>query len=162
LDVVETARPDIVRRWQLHLPSRPELGERTLSVTNRPPDRNWAQPQLRPRNEQARLFCQTLLPREYTLLLYAEGKAEGFDPAGKSKTAPASNEQHLKFGRVVAQIEPAATGARTIFLHVLTASDADAAKAPQTACRLAAPGKLIVSVDGQTVELAVPDWARAD
>ncbi len=163
LDVVETARPDIVRRWQLHLPARPELGERTLSVTNRPPDRSWAQPQLRPRNEQARLFCQTLLPRDYTLLLHAEGKAEGFDPAGKGKSgAPAPNEQHLKFGRVVAQIEPAASGARTLFLHVLTACDADGAKPPQAACRLAAPGKLVVTVDGKTAELAVPDWARGD
>jgi len=163
LDVIETARPDIVRRWQLHLPSRPELGDRVLSVTNRPPDRNWAQPQLKPESEQARLFCQTLLPRDYTLLLYADAKAEGFDPAGKSKAgAPAPNEQHLKFGRVVAQIEPGGGDTRTVFLHVLTACDPDATKAPQATFRQAGPGKLAITVDGQTVELAVPDWARAD
>lgn len=163
LDVVETARPDVVRRWQLHLPARPELSQRTLSVTNRPPDRTWAQPQLKPKTEQARLFCQTLLPRDYTLILHADGKAEGLDPAGKAKPAAAAgNDYHLKFGKVVAQIEPAASGTQTLFLHVLTACDAEGAKAPQAACRLAGPGKLAVTVDGQAIELVVPDWAHAD
>ena len=50
LDIVETPKPEIRRQWQLHAVNRPKIGDRMLTVTNRPPERSWAEPALKPNN----------------------------------------------------------------------------------------------------------------
>ncbi|MBM4016999.1 MAG: hypothetical protein FJ288_01515 [Planctomycetes bacterium] len=160
LDVVETARPDVRRQWQLHLPAAPEVGERLLAVVNRPPGTKWAVPALQPPAEEARLFCRTLLPRDYTLILHAGGKAEAYGADGRALGPAAGSEYHLKFGGKVVQIDPGCESARTVFLHVLTAVDAAETAPPAAACRLAAPGRLEVTVDAARTVLAVPEWFK--
>jgi hypothetical protein len=160
LDVVETAQPEVRRQWQLHCATRPQLGDRLLTVTNRPPDKAWAVPELRPKNEEARLFCQVLWPKEYTLVLHDGGKAEAFDPAGQSKGPVEGNPYHLKFGKKVMQLDPGQKAARTVFLCVLTATETSQTTPPKTTCRLVKPGQLEVTVAGASATLAVQEWAK--
>ncbi|MHC4177305.1 MAG: hypothetical protein ACYSWU_07355, partial [Planctomycetota bacterium] len=57
LDIIETTKPEIRRQWQLHGTSRPDVGDRVLTLTNRAPRMNWADPALKPKNQEGRLFC---------------------------------------------------------------------------------------------------------
>jgi len=158
LDVVETAQPAIRAQWQLHLLQTPHLEGNWLSVTNRAPGKAWADESLRPQNAAGRLFCQTLLPTDSRRVLHAGGKAEAFDPAGRSKGQTTGNSYHLKFGKQVVQIEPSNGTTRMVFLHVLTAVDARQEQPPRAACRLTQAGRLEVAVDGESTRLSVPEW----
>jgi hypothetical protein len=158
LDVVETAKPEIRRQWQLHAGAAPEFGDRVFTVVNRPPPRvTWADATLKPKNDEGRLFCQTLLPREYHIVLHSGGKAESLDARGQSLGAAEGNAYHLKFGKHVVQIEPLGASAQSIFLHVLTATDAGNATPPKAAWRLSKTGVIEVSVEGATTTLSVPE-----
>jgi hypothetical protein len=156
LDIIETARPEIRRQWQLHGASRPEIGERLLTFTNRPPDRRWADESLRPASQEGRLFCQTLIPSDYQLTVHAEGRAEAFDATGRPLGAVEGNAYHRKYGQNVVQIDPADSGTQTIYLHVLTATEADETTPPKATYRAGEPGRIEVTVDGATTNLTVP------
>lgn len=158
LDVLETPRPEIRRQWQLHSTSRPEIGDRVLTLTNRAPEMNWAQPALKPKNQQGRLFCRTLIPRDYRLILHGDGKAEAFDPAGKSLGAVEGNSYHRNYGRNVVQVDPGSDGTETVFLHVLTATEAAETNPPSASYRISGPGQIELTVDDAKTILAVPDW----
>jgi hypothetical protein len=162
LDVVETARPDVRRLWQLHSPTAPQIGDHLITIANRPPDRKWADEGLRPKNEEARLFCRTLLPEDYAVVLHSGGKAEAFAAAGQSRGGVEGNPYHLQYGSHVVQVDPAGRGGpgRTVFLHVLTAVDAAETTPPKAACRLVGAGRLEVTVDGARTVLAVPEWFK--
>jgi hypothetical protein len=157
LDLVETSRPEIRRQWQLHSETRPEVGDRVMTITNRMPEKSWADPALKPKRPEARLFCQTLAPREYQLILHADGKAEAFSPEGSPLGPVAGNAEHLKYGRKVVQIDPGTTHSRIMFLHVLTATEAEQTLPPKVAFRVVAPGRIEVTVDDATTVLAVPE-----
>jgi hypothetical protein len=159
LDVVEAARPDVTRRWQLHLPAAPQVKDGVLTVANRAPEQKWPDPSLRPAQREGALFCRTLLPKDYTLLVHADGNAAATDRAGQGVPDAQPNAYHQKFGKVVAQIDPGTVSPRTIFLHVLTAVDAsDAATPPMASWRLLRPGVIEVKVDGAATTMAVPEW----
>ena len=158
LDIIQTPKPEIRRQWQLHVPDRPEIGAHLLTVTSRAPDRNWSEPALKPNNQEGRLFCQTLLPRNYRLILHDEGKSEAFDPRGKPLGPVEGNRYHQEFGQQVVQIDPGNERSQTIFLHVLTATGSGVAAPPEATIRLSKPGEIDVGVDDTTVSLAVPEW----
>lgn len=159
LDVVETAQPDIRAQWQLHLPHPPQIKNGWLSLTNEPPTKTWAEDSLRPKNAVGRLFCQTLLPRGHRLVLHGGDKAEAFDSAGRAQGAVEGNPYHLKYGNRVVQIEPMAHTNRMVFLHVLTACDANQTQPPKAAWRSTGSGSIEVTVEGAATEFVVPDWA---
>ncbi len=162
LDIVETAKPGIRRRWQLHCPTKPAVGDRMVTVTNEAPDKPWAEPKLKPETRRARLFCRTLAPREYTVLLHADNTARAFNAAGRPEDEAAGNPYHLKHGTNVVQIDPGTETDRTVFLHVLTAVDAAGARPPAASVRLLEAGRVELTVgDAQTV-LAVPAWWKPD
>jgi len=156
LDVVETAKPEIRRQWQLHSANRPEIGDRTLTLTNRAPETAWAEPALQPENPEGRLFCRTLLPRDYRLMLHGDGKAEAFDPAGKPLGPVDGNSYHRDYGRHVVQIDPGNDATETVFLHVLTATDAEQTDPPRTSYRISGPGQLELTVGDAKTSLTVP------
>ncbi len=158
LDIVQTNKPEVRRQWQLHATSRPEIGDHLLTVVGRPPAHRWAKPELEPRNPEGRLFCQTLLPRDYRLIFHGDGKAEAFDPTGKSLGTVEGNAYHQKYGQQVLQIDPGNTRTQTIFLHVLTATEAGETSPPEATCRVNRPGQIEISVDGTKTSLAVPEW----
>jgi hypothetical protein len=159
LDVVETAKPEIRRQWQFHAGAAPEFGDRVFTVVNRPPQRvSWADARLKPQNNEGRLFCQTLLPREYRLILHSDGKAESRDARGQSLGAAEGNAYHLQFGQHVVQIEPRDAGPQSVFLHVLTATDAADATPPKATWRLSKPGVIEVRVEDATTTVEVPEW----
>jgi len=160
LDIVETASPGIKPQWQLHCPTPPQIGNHQTTISNCPPQTSWADPTLQPDSEQARLFCQTLAPRDYTLLLHADGKAQAFHADGRRQGAAHGNPYHRKYGSSVVQIDPGNRTRQTVFLHVLTATDEDGAGPPQTALRLTRPGQVELRVDGVTTTLTVPKWFR--
>jgi len=160
LDIVETARPEIRRQWQLHSATMPQIGDHLVTIVNRPPAGKWANPALQPKNPEARLFCQTLLPRAYTLVVHADGKAEGFTAAGRSQGPVAGNAHHLKYGQKVVQIDPGQSSSRTVFLHVLTATEAAQTAPPKASYRVTKPGQLEVTVEASTTILTVPEWFR--
>lgn len=156
--MVETATPGIRRRWQLHCPTKPEIGDRLITVTNEAPDTAWADPKLKPAHRRGRLFCRTLAPQRYTVLLHAHGTAGAFDASGRPKNGAAGNPYHLKYGTNVIQVDPGSDTDRTVFLHVLTATDAAGAEPPPASVRLIEPGRAAVAVgDAQTV-ITVPAW----
>ena len=159
LDIVETAKPEIRRQWQLHLPARPIIGNHHLTVVNHPPEQTWADPRLELRPAEARLLCHALVPQQYKLTLYSAGKAETLDALGKSLGAAEGNVHHLKHGQHVVQIEPLSSGSQTVFLHVLTAAAKESAIA-EPRYRLSKPGTIELTVDGATTSLSVPDWFR--
>ena len=159
LDVVRTAKAGVRRQWQLHCPTAPELGDRLITVTDKAPGKTWADARLKPKVLGARLFCRTLAPKEYTLVVNAKDGARAFGPGGQAKGAVAGNSFHRKYGKHVVQIDPGTTTDRTVFLHVLTAEDATgAAAAPKASYRVVKPGRIEVTVAGLRTQLAVPDW----
>ena len=158
LDIVQTTTPEIQRQWQLHTMSRPDIGDRLLTLTNRPPEQRWADPALKPESEEGRLFCQTLLPRQYRLILHDEGKAEAFDPTGKPLGPVEGNGYHHNFGQKVVQIDPGNMRTQTIFLHVLTAVETTELIPPKATYRLGKHGQIELTVDGATTSLVVPKW----
>lgn len=157
LDVIQTTRPEIRRLWQLHCPTAPRLGDRLVTVANRAPDLSWADPALKPPAREALLFCRTLIPNEFRLLLHDGGAAEAFGPNGKSQGRVEGNPHHLKYGKKVIQLDPGNRGDRTVFLHVLTAVEGPDASPPPASYRAVAPGRIEVTVAGASVTLAVPD-----
>ena len=157
LDIIQTPTPEIRRQWQLHAASRPEIGERRFTLTNRPPERSWEEPALQPKNQEGRLFCQTVLPRDYKLILHGDGKAEAFDPTGKPFGQVEGNVYHRQYGQNVVQIDPGNDGTQTIFLHVLTATEAGETIPPEITYRIREPGKIELTVNRITTSLAVPE-----
>ena len=149
LDIVQTPKPEVRRQWQLHATSRPEIGDRLLTITSQSPKRSWAEPALEPKSQEGRLFCQTLLPRDYQLILHGDGKAEAFDPTGKSLGPVDGNAYHRKYGQQVVQIDPGNDGTQTVFLHVLTAAEAGETIPPEATCRVSGPGRLEITVTGR-------------
>ncbi len=158
LDIVETARPDIRRQWQFHSPTRPEIGDHLFTITNRAPAQKWADPSLEPERPEARLFCQTLAPRKYTLIAHAGSDVEALTASGKSQGPAEGNAYHRLYGRHVLQIDPGQQGCRTVFLHVVTATEASQADPPRASYRRIGPGRIEVRVAGAATILAVPDW----
>jgi len=160
LDIVETAGPAIRRPWQLHCPAAPDVGDRLLTVTNEAPDHRWADAALKPRHRRATLFCRTLAPKDYTLVVNAKDGARAFGPDGHAAGEATGNAFHRQFGTYVVQIDPGTTTDHTVFLHVLTAADADRAAAPEASCRHVPPRQVEVTVGGLSTTLAVPEWFR--
>ena len=56
---------------------------------------------------EGRMFCQTLLPKDYRVVWTNAGKAEAYDSAGRSQGSGPGNPYHVQFGKHVIQIEPA-------------------------------------------------------
>jgi hypothetical protein len=158
LDVVETSRPGIRHVWQLHAATPSQLGDRMWTLTNSPPQQPWADERLRPKAALGRLFCQTLLPRNYDLVVHTGGKAQLHDTTGRTKGEVAGNPFHLKFGKHVLQLDPGLMRTRTVFLNVLTATDAVEIEAPRIALQKTAPEMLRISVEDLETELRLP-WA---
>lgn len=158
LDIVETAKPEIRRQWQLHTASVPEIGDRLLTVAADRPDLNWADPSLKPSAEDASLFCQTVLPRDYSVTVHSEGKARAYNANGDARGAVQGNTYHKRFGGHVVQIDPGAEAMRTVFLHVLTASEGGASTPPKIGYRRTKPGQLDLQIDGVTTSFEVPTW----
>jgi hypothetical protein len=158
LDIVQTATPEIRRQWQLHATSPPELGNQLLTITCQAPEQAWADPTIKPQRTKGRLFCQTIFPLHYRLLLHHDQEAEAFAPCGSSLGPVEGNTYHRQYGRVVMQIEPEDVSTQTIFLHVLTAvSDAEGI-APQVTYQVPQRGTLVLSVDDTSTRLEVPEW----
>lgn len=158
LDIIETPKPEIRRQWQLHSMSRPDIGDRVLTLTNRPPNMSWVEPALKPKSQQGRLFCRTLIPRDYRLILHGDGKAEAFNPKGKPLGKVDGNSYHCNYGQHVVQIDPAIDATETVFLHVLTATDAKQANPPKASYRISGLGQIELTVDDAKTILAVPEW----
>ena len=158
LDVVETAGPAVERQWQLHCPTAPDVGDRLFTVTNEAPDYTWADATLNPSHRKATLFCRTLAPKEYTLVVNAKDGARAFAPDGQARGDVTGNPFHRQYGKHVVQIDPGTTDRRTVFLHVLTAVDEGAAAPPKASCRLVGPGRAEVIVEGLSITLSVPEW----
>jgi len=160
LDIVETASARIKSQWQLHCPTPPQIGDHQITISNCPPETSWADPTLQPDSEEARLFCQTVAPRDYTLLFHADGNAQAFHADGRRHGTCEGNTYHREFGGSVVQIDPVDRVRQTVFLHVLTATDEDGAGPPKTELRLARPGQVELRVDDAKTILAVPKWFR--
>jgi hypothetical protein len=158
LDIVQTNKPEIRRQWQMHVMSRPDLGDRSLTLTNRPPEHRWADPALKPESPEGRLFCQTVFPRQYKLILHDAGKAEAFDPTSKSLGPVEGNAYHRKYGQTVVQIEPGNASTQTVFLHVLTAVETEQLAPPKVTYRVSEQGTMELIVDGATTSFVVPEW----
>jgi hypothetical protein len=158
LDIIETTSPGIKSQWQLHCPTKPQIGDHQITISNRPPERSWADPKFKPDSEEARLFCQTVAPRDYTLLLHADGKVQAFHADGRNLGTCECNPYHQKFGGSVVQIETAGRIPQKVFLHVLTATDEDGSVPPKIEMRLVTPGRVELSVDDARTILAVPKW----
>jgi hypothetical protein len=159
LDIVETSKASIKRQWQMHLPERPRLADRTIVVENEASRKAWAEPSLAPENPRARLTCRMLLPKDSTAILNDNGTAEAFDPAGASRGSVEGNPYHLQFGKTVLQVDPGTETPRTIFLHVLTATETSEAEPPAAAVRRLEAGTLEVCVGAAATRLSVPEWA---
>ncbi len=155
LDIVRTTKPEIRRQWQLHSASRPEVGNRLLTITVPPPKRDWAEPSLQPTGQAGRLFSQTLLPRDFRVILHSDGQAEAFAPAGQSLGPVEGHAEHRTYGQHVIQIDPGNADAQTVFLHVLTATDAGESIPPPATCRVSGPGQIEVTIDGKRTKLSV-------
>ena len=161
LDIIQTARPEIRRQWQLHAATRPEIRDGLITITARPPDRRWADESLRPMDREGRLFCRTLIPGEYRLTVHSEGQAEAFDRSSRALGAVQGNAYHRQYGRNVIQIDPESQGTQTIFLHVLTAAEGQQTAPPEASYQAGEPGEIEVTVDGISTTLAVPSWFSA-
>jgi hypothetical protein len=156
LDIVETTSPEIRRQWQIHLPSRPDLGDRVLAVTHRPPKQRWFDPSLQPENPEARLFCRTILPRDYTVILHGDRKAASYDTTGNPLDATEGNPYHRKYGQDIAMIDPGHPGTRTLFLHVLTAAPISETIPPDITYSEIEQGKMELTIEEATTILDVP------
>ena len=163
LDVVEAARSDIRRTWQLHAEAPPAIGDRLVRVVNRPPDRkSIVADDYQEVRREGTLFCRTLLPRDYLLVVQRGAAAKAFRPNGSAAGAGTPNAYHQTHGKHVVQIDAGSGGTRTVFLHVLSAVDGSVTAAPKASCRVIAGGKIEVTVDGLTTELTVPAGFIAD
>lgn len=158
LDIVETASAGIKPRWQIHCPTPPQISDRQITISNRPPQRSWADPTLKPNSEEAKLFCQTVLPRDYILLLHTDGKGQAFHADGRRDGTCEVNRYHRDFGGNVVQIEPRDGIQQAVFLHVLTATDENGTDPPEVVLRLIRPGQAELSVDDAKTILVVPKW----
>lgn len=124
---------------------------------------NRAQPALKPKSQQGRLFCRTLIPHDYRLILHGDGEAQAFDPTGRALGAVQGNSYHRNYGQNVVQIDPVSDGTKTVFLHVLTATDAEEMDPPRASYRISGLGRIEVTVDEAKTSLAVPQWfTRSD
>jgi hypothetical protein len=139
------------------LPTRPQVEDRLLTVVDRAPEKTWANAALQPPTRAGRLFCQTLLPRQYRVILHGDGRAEAFTADGRPLGATDGNAHHLEYGRHVVQIDPGDDGTKTVFLHVLTATGGAQAEPPKAICDAAGSRAIDVTVDGETVRLDVAD-----
>jgi hypothetical protein len=126
-----------------------------VTVTNRPPKQQWNDPTIQPTNPEGRLFCQTVLPRQYRLVLHSSGKAQAYDAAGKSLGAVEGNRYHREYGQAVVQIDPESFGTQTVFLHVLTAVDAADSTPPIVRFKESKRDRFELSIDGVTTRLAI-------
>lgn len=160
LDIVETASDRIKPQWQLHCPTTPLIGDRVITIGNRPPQRSWADPTLKPASEEAKLFCRTMLPRDYSVMLHVDGKARAFHSNGNPKGVCEGNPYHQNFGANVVQISPWRRVPRTLFLHVLTVAEEDETAPPEVELRLIRPGQVELWVDDAKTTLVVPRWFR--
>jgi hypothetical protein len=158
LDIVETASPQIRRQWQLHSPTVPEIGDRLVTIQNAAPDQRWADPRLQPKNSRARLFCQTLLPEEYAVIVHGDDGATSYTASGQLQESVEGNMYHRQFGRHVLQFDPGTDNSRNVFLHVLTAVETSESTPPAVSWRVLSRGKLEVKVNGIVTQLTVPDW----
>jgi len=152
------ASSSIKCQWQLHVPAAPTIGDHLITVTNRRPDLKWADPSLQPRGSEGRLFCQTLAPRRYKVISYGGGQTRTLRADGRSDAPVPGNPYHLKYGGHVIQIDPGDSAHGMVFLHVLTAADADHTAAPAATYRHVRRGQIEVRVNGATTLLSVPDW----
>jgi hypothetical protein len=134
------------------------MGNRLLTLTNRAPEQNWINQALKPKSRAGRLFCQTLLPRKYRLILHNEGKAEAFASTGKPLGPVEGNLYHRKYGQKVVQIDPGHARTQTIFLHVLTAVETSELIPPEATYRMGKHGQIELTVSGTTTRLVVPEW----
>jgi hypothetical protein len=158
LDIIETTSPGIKSQWQLHCPTKPQISDHQITISNRPPERSWAEPMFKPDSEEARLFCQTVAPRDYTLLLHADGKVRAFRADGRYQGTCEGNPYHQKFGSNVVQIETAGRIRQKVFLHVLTATDKSESAPPKTELRLVSTGQVELRIGNAKTILAVPKW----
>ncbi len=158
LDVIQTPSPEVVRRWQLHSADRPVMGDHLITITGQLPDLTWANPALQPPHRESRLYCQTLLPQNYQLLVHERGSAEAWDEQGKSLGKAEGNRYHREYGDFVVQLDPGASSTKTAFLHVLTATVDFESPPPQASYRVTGPGQIEVSIEDLKATLVVPSW----
>jgi hypothetical protein len=109
-------------------------------------------------SREGRLFCQTLLPRQYRLTLHDDGKAEAFEPTGKLLGPVEGNAYHRKYGQKVVQIDPGNVRKQTILLHVSTAVESAELIPPKATYRVGKHGQIELTVHGATTLLFVPEW----
>jgi hypothetical protein len=160
LDIVELASPRIKAQWQLHCPTPPEIGNHQIKISNGPPQMSWADPRLRPESKKARLFCQIVAPRDYTLLLHRDSQAQSFSSDGQRQPDHIGNSYHRQFGGNVVQIEAADGIRQIVFLNVLTAIEDDGAEPPRVSLQMAGPRRAELHVDDTAAVLEVPGWFR--
>lgn len=160
LDIVEVPDGKIRRQWQLHVPERPRIGSRIITVESEAPRTNWAEHSLAPQDSRARLTCQTLLPADYSTVLHSGGKAEAYDHAGVSRGSFEGNPYHRQHAKHVLQIEPAAGSTRTLFLHVLTATMAKEMATPNVSFERVGSDAVEVRVDQSRARLSIPWWTE--
>jgi hypothetical protein len=154
-DCIRTARPEIRRRWQLHMPATPSIGDHTITVSNRPQKLKWADKNLDPGEREGRLICRTLLPEEYTVILHADGTAKRFNARGEAAGSAEGNPYHLKYGSNVIQLDPGTQTVDTIFLHVLTALDSAVSTAPRASFKRVSDDRIEVTVGDMSTSLEV-------
>jgi len=158
LDIVEIASPQIKAQWQLHSPTQPQISDHLITVANHPPKRSWANPALQLTSQGTKLFCQTLAPRDYKLLLHADGKAQAFGTDGRNRGICEGNRYHREFGGNVVQIEVADKARKMVFLHVLTAAEESQIVPPDIGIELIGPEEAEIEIDGRKARLTVPEW----
>lgn len=158
LDVIQTARPEIQCSWQLHAPAAAVAKDHLITLLNEPPGKTWADPTLQPETRQGRLFCQTLAPRDYTVIRHCEGQAEALRADGQPRGPVPGNKYHRQYGRHVIQLDPGDATSGIVLLNVLTATDASQTIAPQATYRVARRGQIEVDVNGIRSLLEVPEW----
>ena len=120
----------------------------------------WADQKLDLGEREARLICRALLPKEYTVVLHANGKAKAFNDRGEEVGGTEGNAYHLKYGSFVTQIDPGTETTDTLFLNVLTALDGSVSTVPRASFRWAGRDRIEVKVDNMKTVLQVPGAIR--
>lgn len=161
LDVVETASPGVRCQWQMHAASRPVVGERLVTILGEAPPDRWHDERLRPPRRRGRLFCRTLAPEAYRLVVQSGGEATLHDPSGEPRGAIEGSPFHRQHGGHVLQLSPTGRELRTVFVHVLTAVDEAVTRPPEA--RLARSGRdsVEVAVEGRSVRLSLTGTGTA-
>jgi hypothetical protein len=152
LDILRSAKPEIRCQWQLHSDLRPELGDRSLAIVGEAADLSWVDARLKPPSQQAKLFCQTVLPEDYTILLHDDGTATSFGSDGRERGTAEGNPSHLRYGKRVIQIDPGDASQGVVMLNVLTAVELDEPM-PNVTWRISAAKQGELTIDGTTVAL---------